>query len=178
MEGEVVALSIEGKHGFSKTSRPSIVLTAGRGIEGDVHYGAFVRHRYLARRNPRAPNLRQVHLIPSELFDTLRAAGFEVRAGDLGENVATVGLDLERLPLGTVLRLGPSAALELTGLRTPCVLIDRFKAGLKVRLLGGFAGPRFKAGVMAIVSEGGTVVPGDRIRAVLPSPPHMDLPPL
>ena len=85
LEGEVVALSIEGKHGFSKTSRPSIVLTAGRGIEGDVHYGAFVRHRYLARRNPRAPNLRQVHLIPSELFDTLRAAGFEVRAGDLGE---------------------------------------------------------------------------------------------
>lgn len=88
---------------------------------------------------------RQVHLIPGELFDALRTASFEVHAGELGENVATVGLDLERLPLGTVLRQADSAALELTGLRTPCVLIDRFEAGLKTRLLGGSAGPRFKA---------------------------------
>ena len=69
LEGEVVALSIDGKHRFSKTTRPSITLTAGHGIEGDAHYGPSVRHRYLARRNPKAPNLRQVHLIPTELFD-------------------------------------------------------------------------------------------------------------
>jgi len=101
-----------------------------------------------------------------------------VRPGDLGENIATVGLDLECLPLGTLLRLGASATLELTGLRTPCVLIDRFKSGLKNRLQCRPAGPRFKAGVMAIVTEGGEVSPGDRIRAVLPAPPHLDLPPL
>jgi hypothetical protein len=166
------------RHRFSKISRLSITLTRGRGIEGDAHYGPLVRHRYLARRNPKAPNLRQVHLIPSELFDALQTSGFEVRPGDLGENIATVGLDLECLPLGTLLRLGASATLELTGLRTPCVLIDRFKSGLKNRLQGGPAGPRFKAGVMAIVTEGGEVSPGDRIRAVLPAPPHLDLPPL
>ena len=137
-----------------------------------------MRHRYLARRNPKAPNLRQVHLIPNELFDTLQRSGYEVRPGDLGENIVTVGHDLECLPLGTVLMLGASATLKLTGLRTPCVLIDRFEAGLKARLLGGSCGPRFKAGVMAIVSEGGMVAPGARIRAILPSPPHMDLPPL
>jgi hypothetical protein len=176
--GAVVAVSIDGRHRFSKISRLSITLTRGRGIEGDAHYGPLVRHRYLARRNPKAPNLRQVHLIPSELFDALQTSGFEVRPGDLGENIATVGLDLECLPLGTLLRLGASATLELTGLRTPCVLIDRFKSGLKNRLLGGPAGPRFKAGVMAIVTEGGEVSPGDRIRAVLPAPPHLDLPPL
>ena len=105
-----------------------------------------MRHRYLARRNPKAPNLRQVHLIPSELFDALQTSGFEVRPGDLGENIATVGLDLECLPLGTLLRLGASATLELTGLRTPCVLVDRFRSGLKNRLQGKPAGPRFKAG--------------------------------
>ncbi|WP_223970621.1 MOSC domain-containing protein [Bradyrhizobium sp. RD5-C2] len=171
-------MSTDGKHRFSKTARPSITLTAGHGIEGDAHHGLFVRHRYLARRNPKAANLRQVHLIPSELLEALKTAGIEVNPGDLGENVATVGLDLERLPFGTRLRLGTSATLELTGLRTPCVLIDRFKAGLKARLLGGSAGPRFKAGVMAIVSQGGAVVPGDKIRAILPPPPHMDLPPL
>jgi MOSC domain-containing protein YiiM len=171
-------VSIDGKHRFSKTSRLSITLTSGHGIEGDAHYGPFVRHRYLARRDPKAPNLRQVHLIPSELFDALRTSGFEVRPGDLGENIATVGLDLECLPLGTVLMLGASATHELTGLRTPCVLIDRFKFGLKNRLQGGAAGPRFRAGVMAIVTEGGEVSLGDRIRAVLPAPPHLALPSL
>lgn len=178
LEGQVVAVSTDGKHRFSKTVRPSIMLTAGHGIEGDAHCGPFVRHRYLARRNPKAPNLRQVHLIPSELFGSLRSAGFEVHAGELGENVTTAGLDLERLPLGTVLRIGGSAVLELTGLRTPCILIDRFEAGLKSRLLGGSGKPLFKAGVMAIVTEGGTVVPGDTIRAILPSRPHLDLPAL
>jgi MOSC domain-containing protein YiiM len=137
-----------------------------------------VRHRYLARRDPMAPNLRQVHLIPSELFDGLQASGFEVHPGDLGENIATAGLDLECFPLGTILHLGASATLELTGLRTPCVLIDRFKSGLKNRLQGGAAGPRFRAGVMAIVTAGGEVSCGDRIRAVLPAPPHVALPPL
>jgi hypothetical protein len=176
--GAVVAVSLDGKHRFGKTSRPSITLTSGHGIEGDAHYGPTVRHRYLARRNPMAPNLRQVHLIPSELFDALRSSGFEVRPGDLGENIATVGLDLENFPLGTILQLGASATLELTGLRTPCVLIDRFKSGLKKCLQGGAAGPRFRAGVMAIVATGGEVSPGDRIRAVLPPPSHQLLPPL
>jgi MOSC domain-containing protein YiiM len=177
-EGTVVAVSVDGKHRFSKSPRPSITLTSGQGIEGDAHYGPFVRHRYLARRNPKAPNLRQVHLIPSELFDALRTSRFEVHPGDLGENIATVGLDLESFPLGTILQLGGSATLELTGLRTPCVLIDRFKSGLKKRLEGGAAGPRFRAGVMAIVTKGGDVSPGDRIRTVLPAPPHLALPPL
>jgi MOSC domain-containing protein YiiM len=156
-------VSVDGKHRFSKMPRQSITLTSGHGVEGDAHYGPFVRHRYLARRDPKAPNLRQVHLIPSELLDALRNSGFQVRSGDLGENIATVGLDLERFPLGTVLVLGASATLELTGLRTPCVLIDRFKSGLKNRLQGGEAGPRFRAGVTAIVTKGGDVSPGDRI---------------
>jgi MOSC domain-containing protein YiiM len=129
--GAVIAVSVDGKHRFSKTPRLSIILTSGQGVQGDAHCGPFVRHRYLARRDPKAPNLRQVHLIPSELFGALRTSGFEVRSGDLGENIATLGLDLECLPLGTSLRLGASATLELTGLRTPCVLIDRFKSGLK-----------------------------------------------
>jgi MOSC domain-containing protein YiiM len=110
-----VAVSVDGKHRFSKTSQLSITLKSGHGIEGDAHYGPFVQHRYLPQRHPKAPNLRQVHLIPSELFDALRPSGFEVRPGDLGENIATVGLDLECLPLGTLLMIGASATIELTG---------------------------------------------------------------
>ncbi len=171
-------MAIHERHCFSKTTQLLISLRAGHGVQGDAHAGPFVRHRYLARRNPKAPNLRQVHLIPSELLDALQMVGFEVHPGDLGENVTSVGLDLEGLPLGTVLRLGDTTAIELTGLRTPCVLIDRFQPGLKSSLLGGSAGPRFKAGVMAIVLEGGIVTPGDRIRAILPSRPHRILPAL
>jgi hypothetical protein len=45
------------------------------------------------------PNLHQVHLVPSELFESLRADGYEVRRRDLGEKILTGGLDLEALPL-------------------------------------------------------------------------------
>jgi len=83
------------------------VLEVGHGVEGDAHAGAFVRHRYLARRQPRLPNLRQVHLIPAELFASLSDAGFQVAAGALGENITTTGLDLERMPLGTLIEPDP-----------------------------------------------------------------------
>ncbi|MET4279584.1 MULTISPECIES: MOSC domain-containing protein [unclassified Bradyrhizobium] len=81
----------------------------------------------VARRQPRLANLRQVHLIPAELFASLSDAGFKVRPGELGENITTAGLDLDRMPLGTLIELGPTAIVELTGLRTLCVLIDRFQ---------------------------------------------------
>jgi hypothetical protein len=142
LRGSVVAVALDAKHGFSKTPRLSIILTAGHGVEGYAHYGQFGRHRYLAHRKPRAPNLRQVHLIPSELFDALRNSGFDVSPGDLGENITTAGLDLETLPLNTQLRIGTSANIRLTGLRTPCVLIDRFRSGLKRRLLAEMPGRR------------------------------------
>jgi hypothetical protein len=178
LRGSVVAVAIDAKHRFSKTPRLSIILTAGHGVEGDAHYGQFVRYRYLARRKPRALNLRQVHLIPSELFDALRNSGFDVGPGDLGENITTAGLELETLPLNTELHIGASVNIRLTGLRTPCILIDRFRSGLKGRLLSATPNPPFQAGVMAVVSEGGEISPGDPIRAILPERPHLPLPPL
>jgi MOSC domain-containing protein YiiM len=178
LRGSVVAVALDAKHRFSKTPRFSITLAAGHGVEGDAHYGQFVRHRYLAHRQPQAPNLRQVHLIPSELFDAVRKSGFDIGPGDLGENITTAGLDLETLPLNTQLRIGSSANIRLTGLRTPCFLIDRFRSGLKSRLLADTPNPRFRAGVMAVVSEGGEISPGDPIHAILPNHPHQPLPPL
>lgn len=103
LKGTVVAVAADRQHHFSKPSRDQVLLVEGHGVEGDAHAGAFVRHRYLARRRPRLPNLRQVHLIPSELFATLAEAGFELGAGELGENITTIGLDLERMPLGTLI---------------------------------------------------------------------------
>ena len=109
--GRVVGLASASLHRFSKSARESLILTEGLGVEGDVHAEPFVRHRYLARRRPRMPNLRQVHLIPSELLEVLRSAGYELQAGDLGDNILTAGLDLEALPLGTILKLGAKATI-------------------------------------------------------------------
>ncbi len=176
--GTVVAVSTAAKHRFGKEPRYSIFLAAGFGVEGDAHYGCFVKHRYLARRNPQAPNLRQVHLFSSETLDALRGAGYFVRPGELGENITTAGFNLEELPRETELRIGRSARILLAGLRTPCVLIDRFQSGLKGHLMDNESGSLFKAGVMAIVMRSGEVTAGDSIRAVLPAPPHCQLPPL
>lgn len=179
MDGTVVAVAADCGHHFSKPPRDRIVLVEGHGIEGDAHAGPFVRHRYLARRKPRLPNLRQVHLIASELFVGLREAGFEVRPGELGENITTAGLDVERMPLGTLIELGRAAVVELTGLRTPCVLIDRFQAGLKRQVLSSAeTGPPFKCGVLGVVRVGGAVAAGDTVRVRLPSSCFRALPAL
>ncbi|UPJ80701.1 MULTISPECIES: MOSC domain-containing protein [unclassified Bradyrhizobium] len=177
LEGTVVAVAADRGHHFSKPPQDRIVLVEGHGVQGDAHAGPFVRHRYLARRQPRLANLRQVHLIPSELFASLSEAGFEVAAGDLGENITTAGLDLERMSLGTLIELGRTAIVELTGLRTPCVLIDRFRAGLKQQVLSSAeTGPPFKSGVLGVVRAGGMVAAGDTARIRLPSSSFRPLP--
>src|SRR5215813_6155134 len=94
IQAAVVAVSISSRHTFSKTTRPSIRLLAGLGVEGDAHLGQTVQHRSRVARDPTQPNLRQVHLLHAELHDELRAAGFVVSAGQMGENVTTRGIDL------------------------------------------------------------------------------------
>jgi MOSC domain-containing protein YiiM len=158
-------------HSFSKFTELAIRLVAGLGVEGDAHAGTTVKHRSRVARNPQAPNLRQVHLLHAELFDELMAAGFAVWPGELGENITTYGVDLLGLPTGTQLHLGDEAIVELTGLRNPCSQIDRFQAGLMAATLAHDADGRLvrKAGVMAIVLQGGTVQAGDAIRIDLPA---------
>lgn len=170
----VAAVSASPVHAFSKEPRDLIRLVAGRGVEGDAHFGERVQHRSRVARDPSQPNLRQVHLIPAELHEELAASGFTVAPGDLGENVTTLGLDLLSLPTGTRLHLGDHARVELTGLRNPCAQIDRFSPGLLGAVLGRTEAGELvrRAGVMAIVIADGTVRPGDEIALRLPPPPH------
>lgn len=173
----VVAVASDGAHRFSKPRRDEIRLVEGHGVEGDAHAGATVRRRSRFRGTWTEPNLRQVHLIQRELFRELAVEGHEVEPGELGENVTTDGVDLLALPLGTRIRLGDSAEIELTGLRNPCVQIERFQPGLMRRLIRrDIAGTHRRAGVMAIVVEGGVVRAGDPISVELPAEPHEQLP--
>src|SRR5213080_3835075 len=130
MAAVVVAVSRSATHSFSKPVCDRIELVAGLGVAGDAHAGVTVKHRSRVARDPRQPNLRQVHLIHAELHDELRTSGFTVSAGDMGENITTRGIDLLGLPTGTLLRLGERAVVEVTGLRNPCTQLDDFQDGL------------------------------------------------
>src|SRR5690348_6153627 len=125
MSGVVIAVSRSATHTLMKPNALSIRLLAGLGVEGDAHQGVTVQHRSRVARDPSQPNLRQVHLIHAELHDELRAAGFDLFAGQMGENVTTRGIDLLELPTGTRLHLGNTAVVEVTGLRNPCTQLDR-----------------------------------------------------
>ncbi|MEU7299985.1 MOSC domain-containing protein [Streptomyces sp. NPDC007189] len=177
MSGTVTAVSSNGEYSFSKPNRDSITLLAGLGVEGDVHAGVTVRHRSRVAQDPTQPNLRQVHLIQEELFAEVGEEGFEVAPGELGENITTRGIDLLGLPAGTLLRIGGSAVLEVTGLRNPCLQIDTFQHGLLKRVVGRDEAGNIvrKAGIMSIVREGGVVRPGDTIVSELPTGPHRPL---
>lgn len=165
---------------MTKPPQATIRLRAGLGVDGDAHMGASVKHRSRVARDPSQPNLRQVHLIHAELHDELERRGFTVRAGDMGENITTRGLDLLGLPAGTRLRIGADAVVEITGLRNPCAQLDGLQPGLMQAVLDRDAQGRLvrKAGVMAIVLAGGDVRASDPIGVELPAPPHHPLQPV
>jgi MOSC domain-containing protein YiiM len=164
-----VAVHRSPTHSFSKQRALSIRLIAGLGVEGDAHAGTTVKHRSRVARDPTQPNLRQVHLIHAELHDELNAAAFNVKPGDMGENITTRGIDLLGLPTGTRLLIG-QAVIEVTGLRNPCVQLDRFSPGLMQATLDRDAAGNLvrKAGVMGVVLVGGDVLSNNAIEVRMP----------
>ena len=177
MPPEVLAVHLSPTHTFSKHPQLHIHLLAGLGVDGDAHCGSTVRHRYLRRRDPHQPNLTQVHLLHAELLETLRPLGFDLHPGELGENITTRSLDLLSLPAATLLHLGPSAIVQVTGLRTPCVQMNRLRPGLMAAAFDrdDLGNKRPRAGIMAVVLRGGIVQPGSSIQVELPPTPHRPL---
>jgi MOSC domain-containing protein YiiM len=165
---------------MSKDNQQAIQLLTGLGVEGDTHAGVTVQHRSRVARNPNQPNLRQVHLIHTELHTELRNAGFSIVAGQMGENITTQGIALLELPTGTKLHVGTTVLLEITGLRNPCTQLDQLQAGLMAAVLDRDSQGKLirKAGVMAVVISGGTVWTGDTITVELPPLPHYPLEPV
>lgn len=180
MSGTVVAVSRSLRHRFSKQVVDEVLLVEGHGVDGDAHAGATVQHRSRKRWRPDLPNLRQVHLLHEELLEDLRAYGFAVAPGDVGENVLTRGVDLLALPRGARVRLGADAVVEVTGLRNPCVQLDRFSEGLMEAVLRRADDGSLErlAGVMAVVLAGGDVRAGDAVRVELPEGEHVPLKPV
>jgi MOSC domain-containing protein YiiM len=180
VDGVVTGVHRSPTHSFSKRPVDEITLVAGLGVDGDAHCGSTVRHRSRVAADPHQPNLRQVHLLHAELHDELRRQGFRVGAGDLGENITTAGVALLALPTGTLLRIGDQALVALTGLRNPCVQIERFEGGLlaAVRRRDERGAIARLTGVMGVVIQGGVVRGGDRVHVQPPPGRHTPLEPV
>ena len=175
--GKVFSVSKKSTHEFSKEIQEKIKLITMHGVDGDAHAGKYVKHRSRVKKDPNQLNIRQVHLMTSELFQEFQRAGHHVKPGDLGENITTVGIDLINLPKGTILKIGLEAEVEITGLREPCKQIEDFQDGLLKRVISKNNSGRLdvKSGVMSIVTQGGTVRPGDQIKVIYPNRPHVKL---
>jgi len=180
MNGTVAAVSRSATHTLLKGNQLAIKLLEGLGVEGDAHAGTTVKHLSRVARDPNQPNLRQVHLIHAELHEELRAAGFTVSPGQMGENITTQGIDLLGLPTGTRLQLGDAAVVEITGLRNPCAQLDKIQDNLLAAVLGRDEDGNLirKSGIMGIVIAGGWVRPGDPVQVELPPAPHRSLQPV
>jgi MOSC domain-containing protein YiiM len=137
----VVAVSVSDRKGVVKENVPEARLVVAHGLAGDAHAGEW--HR-------------QVSLLATESIDKMRAAGAKVNPGDFAENITTRGLAVDKLPVGTRVRIGPEAELTITQIGKKC------HAGCAIReLVGDCIMPR--EGVFARVDKGGVVRPGDVI---------------
>jgi MOSC domain-containing protein YiiM len=112
---------------------------------------------------------RALLLITSEGLDEIKAMGFSVYPGALGENLTTCGLDHRELHIGQLFRCG-SADIQLTELRLPCDTISVYGKGIQraiydARAAKGDCSSEVwgLSGFYASVTKAGTVLPGDPI---------------
>lgn len=173
----VAAVHKNAEHTFSKFTCDCIELLASEGVKGDAHCGTTVQHRSRVVKDPYQPNLRQLHLIHTELLEELQTKGFSVKPGDLGENITTRNIPLLELPTNTLLYIGDDAVVKLTGLRNPCNQIDTFMPGLLSAVLDRDSDGNIirKCGVMAVILVGGVIKEDDLITIEMPAEPHIPL---
>ena len=141
IKGKIKAISVSKEKGTQKSNVPSAELKMDFGIEGDAHGGDW--HR-------------QVSLLAIESIDKMIAKGAKVAPGNFAENITTEGLGLTTLEMGSKLRLGESAEIEITQFgkecHSRCAIYDQ---------IGDCIMPR--EGVFAKVISPGSIKVGDVI---------------
>jgi MOSC domain-containing protein YiiM len=117
------------------------------------------------------PN-QAVLLICSEVIEELRAQGYPVYPGALGENLTIAGIDRRQMRAGQRYRAGETL-IELTTVRAPCVNLDVYGPSIKAAIYdaqvkaGDPASPRWaKSGFYAAVRQSGILRPHDIITLV------------
>jgi MOSC domain-containing protein YiiM len=140
-QGLILAVSISDRRGVVKRNVTWARLIVDRGLEGDAHAEG---------------GSRQVSLLAQESIDKMLARGVAVGPGDFAENLTVSGLAIMNLPVGTRLKVGPEAVLQITQIGKAC------HHGCAIReQVGDCVMPR--EGAFARVLTGGVVTPGDVI---------------
>lgn len=164
--GAVVAVCLRAEPGLPKTPAEAIELIEDFGVRGDYHAGPLVRHRYLAKKDPARPNVRQVLLTDTTILADLAGRGIVLDPGMLGENIVLDGVSVMAWPAGTHVRIG-LARLEVTEVRNPCRQLNGMHPRLLEAVSAGVDGRvQPNAGMMARVLSGGRVKPGDAVMTV------------
>jgi MOSC domain-containing protein YiiM len=105
MKMKIVSIATSKKKGTQKGTVDEAFLKKEHGLEGDAHAGTW--HR-------------QVSFLASEEIDKAREKGLEVTFGDFAENIATTGVDWKNIPVGSRVRLGQNALVEITQIGKEC----------------------------------------------------------
>jgi len=143
---KIVSIAISKKKGTPKAVVKEAYLINGYGIQGDAHAG---------------PGHRQVSFLAAESIEKARRQGLNVTFGDFAENIATLGVDWQKVPVGTRMRLGDSALVEITQIGKVC----HNRCAIYYRA-GDCIMPR--EGIFAQVVEGGKICCGDAVRITYP----------
>lgn len=141
MAATVRSVCISTKKGEQKRPVASVVLREDFGIEGDAHAGSG----------------RQVSLLALESMERMREKVPGIGPGAFAENLNVEGLGELGLLLGSRIRVGEAALLEITQIGKKC-----HDSGCAImRAAGTCVMP--KEGLFARVLRGGTVKPGDAL---------------
>jgi MOSC domain-containing protein YiiM len=148
MQAVVTRVSVSTT-GMPKHAVLQAMVTPG-GIEGD-------KQRNLKHHG--GPD-RAVCLYSEEHYQWLRNNDVKVRAGDLGENITTQGIDLDALQPGDRLRIG-DCEIQITKVRAPCDQLKQWSEKLPQLMVG-------RSGWVARVNRAAIVLPGDAIEIIKP----------
>lgn len=147
-ESGVVSLNISSG-GIPKRAVSSVRITFA-GLEGDGH------NHQKHYRPEQAVSLQDI-----ESLKKLNSLGYQLDCGTTGENIDVSGLDINSLPVGTLLHFEGGVQLELTKVRQPCYVLDSIHPQLKKDILG-------QCGFYARVINEGTIYNHEKIQVYLP----------
>lgn len=103
--------------------------------------------------------IQAVCLQDIEKLEELSQGPYILRPGSAGENLTVQGLNVNSLPLGTVLEFSGGVVLEIAKVRKPCYVMDEIHPRLKEDALG-------RHGMYARVLKEGRLAVGETIRAL------------
>lgn len=142
--GKIMAVSVSAQKGAKKRNVEFAELREDLGIIGDAHAGT---------------KSRQVSILAQESINKMRDRGLNVGPGDFAENITTEGIDLLSLKVGTRLKIGRDALVEISQIGKDC----HSRCAIYYQT-GDCVMPR--EGIFSKVLKGGIIKPGDRLEVV------------